>query len=318
MDYTRITAITRETVLPNIVDQIAEESPTLGHVLRMASKKDGGTAIHQPVKYRHNTQGGFYSGLELLDTAQEQTRTRAVFDWKQFHKPIVINNIERAQNMGKEGIASLMETEMEDAKSGMKDQLSTALFGDGTGSSGKAIDGLLAAIDDGTNVATYGNIDRTVYTWFQANYTAVGGALTLAAMATMHDSCEHGSNKVSTIVTTREIWTDYEALLMAQVRFTNSDGSGNALNGGATKLAFRATPIEKDDYCPAGKMFFINWKSFKYLYLPHPKYPTDKNGFAMRDLAEPVNQDGEVGFIFHYSNLICVEPRANGQLDTIS
>lgn len=318
MDYNRLTAITREKVLPAIVDQIGKESITLGKFLKMAKKTSGGTQIHVPVKYRHNTQGGYYAGLELLDTAQETTRTRAVWDWKQFHKPIVVNNIERAQNMGDEGIVSLMTAEMEDAKTGMKDQLSTALFGDGTAQDGKVMDGLLAAVDDGTNVATYAGINRSTYTWWQANYDGSIGDLALADMATMFDSCENGSKVPDYIVTTKSIWSDYEALLVGQVRFMNSNGEATPMNGGAGKLAFRTAVVEKDEYCPAGKMFFLNMGTFEYRYLPHPDYPTDSNGFAMRDLREPVNQDGKVGFIFHYHNLICKEPRANGQLDGIS
>lgn len=317
LDYNRLTAITRESVLPKIEDQVMEESPTLARFWRMA-KLGAGTQITFPVKYRQNSQGGYYSGLELLDSAQETTRTRAVLDWKQFHKPIVIDNIEQAENMGKEGIVSLMAAEMDDAKEGLRDQLSNSLYSDGTGHDGKEMDGLLAAVDDGTNVATYAGIDRSTYTWWQANYTALGGALTLAAMATMYDSCEHGGKRPDLIVTTKDIWSDYEALLQDQIRFVNTDGNGNALNGGATKLAFRATPIEKDVYCPSGKMFFLNTKTFQFRYLKHPDYPTDSRGIAMRDLREPDNQDGKVGFLFSYHNLLCLEPRANGQLDTIS
>ena len=317
LDYNRLTSITREKVLPSIVDQISEESPTLGRFLKKAELISGGTVIQQPVKYRQNSQGGYYSGLELLDTAQETTRTRAQWDWKQFHKPIVINNIERAENQGDAGIVNIMTAEMEDAKEGMRDQMSQALFGDGTGNDGKAMDGLLAAVDDGTNVATYGNIDRSVYTWWQANYTGSIGILVLGDMATMYDSCEHGGKRPDVIITTRDIWSDYEALLVDQIRYTAGE-NGAVLNGGASKLVFRTTPIEKDDYCPTGKMFFLNMGTFKYVYLKHPDYPTDKNGFAMRDLREPDNQDGNIGFIFSYHNVVCIEPRANGQLNGIS
>lgn len=318
MDYNRLTAITREKVMPKIEDQIIEESVTLGRFLRKAKLTDGGTEIHVPVKYRHNSQGGYYSGLELLDAGQEHTRTRAVWQWKQYHKPIVIDNIEVAKNGGEGKVVDLMSAEMQDAKDGMKDELSTALFSDGTGDDGKQMDGLQAAVDDGTNVATYAGINRSTYTWWQANYTALGGVLSLSAMATMFDSCEHAGKKPDVIVTTKDIWTDYEALLDDQIRYISSGSGGNKLEGGATTLAFRATPVEKDDYCPSGKMFFLSTDTFEYRYMKHPKHPTDAKGFAMRPLTEPDRQDGQVGYIFHYHNLVCKEPRRNGQLDSIS
>jgi hypothetical protein len=213
-----------------------------------------------------------------------------------------------------------MTAEMEDAKSSMKHDLTETLFGNGTetATGREAMAGLQAAIDDGTNVAEYGGIDRTVYTWWQANYTSVAGALTTAVMATMYDSCENGAKSPDMIVTTKEIWTDYEALLQGQIRFINNNGEANNMDIGAGKLAFRATPMIKDPYCPSGKMFFINSNSFDYLYLKHPDYPTDSKGFAMRDLREPDNQDGKVGYILHYHQLICKEPRANGQLSDIA
>lgn len=317
MDYNRLTAITRESVLPKIVNQIKEESPVFGRFLAKIKRKSGGTAIHIPVKYRQNEQGGYYSGLQILDSAQETTRTRAVWNWVQFHKPIVISNIEEAMNGGEEGIVDLMSAEMEDAKEGMKDQLSTAFYSDGTGQDGLEMDGLRSAVDDATNVATYAGINRSTYTWWQAQYTPLGGALTLTAMATMYDSCEHGGKRPDLIVTTKDIWSDYEALLVSQVRFVNDGGEIKA-NQGMSRLAFRATPVEKDTYCPSGKMFFLNTDSFEMLYLKHPEHPTDENGFAMRPLREPDNQDGKVGYIFFYHQLVCKEPRLNGQLATIS
>lgn len=317
MDYNRLTAITRESVMPKIVDQIKEASPTFGRFLSKIKRKSG-TAIHVPVKYRQNTQGGYYSGLQVLDSAQETTRTRAVWNWVQFHKPIVISNIEEAMNAGEEGIVDLMSAEMEDAKDGMQDQLSTSFFSDGTGQSDLEMDGLRAAVDDGTNVATYAGINRSTYTWWQAQYTSLGTVLHLTDMATMYDSCEHNGKRPDFIVTTKDIWSDYEALLISQVRFVNSDGSANKADGGMSRLAFRATPVESDPYCPAGKMFFLNTDSFDFVYLKHPEHPTDSNGFALRPMAEPDNQDGKVGFIFFYHQLVCKEPRLNGQLTNIS
>jgi hypothetical protein len=328
MDWDRVTAITRELVLPKIADQIGKTSKGFGRFLSMAKKKNGGKDIQKVVKYRHNAQGGYYAGLSMLKTSQEQTKTRATFVWTQAYQAIVLSNIELAKNgitaAAAEGndvkVADLMATEMEDAQEALKDRLSTAFYGDGTVNAEgyDTMDGLQAAIDDGTNVATYGSIDRTVYTWWKANYTDVSGALTTAAMATIYDSCENGGKSPDLILTTKAIWSDYEALMQAQIRFINEDGSANNMDIGGGTLAFRTTPVVKDEYCPAGKMFFVNTSTFELCFMDHPNHPTDENGFAMRPLREPDSQDGQVGFIFFYHQLVCIEPRANGQLDNIS
>lgn len=163
VDYNNLTSITREKVLPSIVDQIGKDHPLFGRLMNAAKRWGGGTTIEQPVKYRHNSQGGSYSGLEALDTGQEKTRTRAKWSVKQIHQPIVLSNIDLAKNGG-EKIADLMATEMDEAKESLTDKFNTMLFSDGTGNSSKDLTGLHAAVDDGTNVATYGDIDRSTLT----------------------------------------------------------------------------------------------------------------------------------------------------------
>jgi hypothetical protein len=312
-DWDQLTSITREKVLPRIEDQIGEDHPFLGRLWDNMKLWNGGRRLEIPVKYKHNSQGGSYSGLDVLDTGQEQTRTRAYFNIKQIYQPIVIANIDLAKNGGEGQVADLMEAEMEEAKESLTDKLCTQLFSDGTGNGGKDITGLKAAIQDGTVSASYGDITLATYTWFKANYTASVGSLQLSDMATMFDSCASGSDTPSIIVTTKTIRSAYEALLQAQVRFTMTDGKV-AADGGITDLAFRTVPVIADEYCTSGDMYFINEKYLTLYYMKHPKFPTDKKGFAMSPMREPVDQDGEVAFIFSYLQLVNRQPRKSGRL----
>jgi hypothetical protein len=61
-------------------------------------------------------------------------------------------------------------------------------------------------------------------------------------------------------------------------------------------------------------MYFINEKYLTLYYMKHPKFPTDKKGFAMSPMREPVDQDGEVAFIFSYLQLVNRQPRKSGRL----
>ncbi len=317
-DWGQVTSITREKVIPKIVDQIGKDQPLFGRFINKTKIWDGGTSLEQPVKYRHNSQGGSYKGLEVLDSGQETTRTRATMQVKQKYQPIVVSNIDIATNGGEARIASLLETEMSEAKESLKDKFCTSLFGDGTADGGKDITGLKAMIDDGTNVDVYAGITRTSYTWWKGNYTAVGGALTLAGIATMYDSCTHGQKTPTIIVTTRDINSDYEALLQAQVRFTGDTSGYHKADGGLRGLAFRGTLILVDEYCPSGEMYFINENFIDLYHMKHPKHPTDSRGFTVTPMREPVNQDGQVGFIFFYGQFLNIQPRLSGRLVTIS
>ncbi len=313
VDWDNLTSITREKVLPKIVDQIGKDHPLLGRLWDAAKLWTGGTSIQVPVKYRHNAQGGSYAGLDVLDTSQEKTRTRAKWNVKQIYQPIVLSNIELAQNGG-EKIADLMDTEMEEAKESLTDKFCTQLFGDGTGNGSKDLTGLVAAIDDGTNVDTYGDIARSTHSWFRANYTANVGSLMLSDLATMFDSCKSGQDTPTIIVTTETVWSAYEALLQPQVRFQSEASGYNSGDGGMKALSFRGVPVISDEYCDSGYVYFVNEKYLKLYYMRHPKHPTDGKGFIVTPLREPVNQDGQVGFIFWYGNLINTQPRRSGVL----
>ncbi len=312
-DWDQLTSITREKVLPEIVDQIGKDHPLLGRLWENIKLWNGGRRLEIPVKYRHNSQGGSYSGLDILNTGQEQTRTRAYFNIKQVYQPITIANIDLALNGGEGKISDLMATEMEEAKESLTDKFCSQVFGDGTGNGGKDITGLKAAISDGSVVASYGDIVLGTYTWFKANYTATVGSLMLSDLATMMDSCTSGSDAPTIIVTTKTIKSAYEALLQNQVRFQMVDGKVSA-DGGITDMSFRTVPMIADEYCTSGDMYFINEKYVKLYYIKHPKFPTDAKGFAVSPMREPVDQDGEVGFIFSYVQLVNSQPRKSGRL----
>jgi hypothetical protein len=187
------------------------------------------------------------------------------------------------------------------------------LFSDGTGNGGKDMSGLKNSIQDGTVSATYGDITLGTYTWFKANYTASVGSLMLSDFATMFDSCESGSDTPSIILTTKLVKSAYEALLQNQVRFQMVDGKVSA-DGGISTLSFRTVPILADEYCTTGDVYFINEKYLTLYYMKHPKFPTDAKGFAVSPMREPVDQDGEVGFIFSYLQLVNRQPRRSGRL----
>jgi len=312
-DWNQLTSITREKVLPSIEDQIGQDHPFLGRLWSNIKLWNGGRRLEIPVKYRHNSQGGSYSGLDVLDTGQEQTRTRAYFNIKQIYQPIVLANIDLAKNGGDGKVADLMDAEMEECRESLTDKLCTQLFSDGTGNGGKDITGLQAAISDGSVVASYGDITLATYTWFKANYTASVGSLMLSDLATMFDSCASGADTPSIIVTTKTIRSAYEALLQAQVRFQMVDGKVSA-DGGIKDLSFRTVPVIADEYCTAGDMYFINEKYLKLYYMKHPKFPTDGKGFALSPMRDPIDQDGEVGFIFSYIQLVNRQPRKSGRL----
>lgn len=325
LDYNRLTSITRKHVMPYVVHQLKKEMPLFGHFLNMAKKKSaGGVRIEVPVTYAYNTVGGSYSGLEVLSTNQENTRTRAYYDWKQVYQAIVIDNMEQFKNGAASGdvekVVDLLKQEMEEAKDSIKDKIARMLYGDGTGNGSKDLLGLKALVDDGTDVTTLGGITLGSYSWWQGNVNASVGALTLSTMATYHSlaSSGTGKDKVNLIVTTESIYNDYEALLQPSVVY-NDPGAGkkvDVLSSG--NLYYRGAPVMADEYCNSGEMYMLNDNYIDLMVGTHPDHPTDKSGFTVTPMVAPHDQDGKVGFILFYAQMVQKRTSRHAKLQGIS
>lgn len=289
-----------------MVDQIVKDMPTFSRLWGKASRQDGGTRIEQPIRYANSTQGGWYSGKDTLDTAEETTRTRAYWAWRQAHQPIVFSNIDIAKNGGTEKVLDLVRTGAEDARLALKDKFGTALF---TAQSGDQMDSLVDACDDSTNVNIYGGINRTNNSWFQGNYTASAGALSLSLLATDYDSAKSGTDTPTLIVMHESEWSSYEALLQPQARYNFMQNGYPLTDGGFKSLMFRGTPVIADEYCTDAYVYTLNERYLKVATLKHPDYPTDKMGFSVSPMRAPTDQDAVVGYILWYGDLICTQPR---------
>lgn len=339
--WSQLTSITREKVLPKIIDEVSYGHPLLDKLFKNAVQLDGGSTIDQVIKYKVNTLGGSYSGLETLDAAQQQTRTRAQWNWKQYAQPIVISNIDVAKNAGAGKIFDLVRQEMEEAKTDIRDKFGTDLYAamaaGVTGNSGKNIDSLAGAIDDGSENAIYGGITRgatgvpgdenPMVDWWNANVdSSATTTLSLSAMRTMWSYCSDGSESPNMIVTTQTFKDKYEGLGTATINYiSNMTSNPTNLDMGAKELSFRGIPVIADKYMDfittatyKADMYFLNMDFIKFFTLKHPNYPTSPEGFSMTDLRRPDTQDGQLGYILWYGNLVVTKPNRQGKFSVLT
>lgn len=314
VDWGRLTSITQSYVMPAVVHQLKKEMPGFGLFLNKAKKRtSGGAYIEVPVTYRFKSNGGSYSGLDVLNTNQENTRTRARFEWKQVYEPIVIDNMELFKNGaakgGDETVKDLLAQEMEEAKESLKNNLATMFYGDGTGNGGKDMLGLQALVDDGTDVASLGDITFSTYTWWKSSVSTSVGSLTLSHMASQYSAASSGADKVDVILTTEALLNAYEALHTPNVRYNFSNAGAPKVDTLlANDVAFRGARLMSDEYCNSGEMYFLNTKYIDLFVGDHAKHPTDKNGFTVTPMREPSDQDGQVSFILFYGQLVNKRP----------
>jgi hypothetical protein len=267
----------------------------------------GGSSILEELSFAENANGGFYSGYDLLPVAAQDVISAAEFTLKQYAVPVVMSGLEMLQNSGKEAFIDLMEARLNVAESTMVNQLSASVYSDGSGSGGKEIVGLNAAVPSNPTTGTYGGINRATFTFWQSKLydfsvvTVTPGPTTIqAAMNTLWASTVRGNDRPDLIVFDNVYWGFYMASLQANQRFTDP----NAANLGFPSIKFMDADVVLDGgiggFCPASTGFFLNTKYIKWR--PHK----DRNMVPLSpNRRYAINQDAEVQILAWAGALTC-------------
>lgn len=299
-------ATTMDKYVPRLEDQIFTSTPLLWILKQRGIQTEHGNKIVQPLLYAELSSHGSFSDDDVFASPSAAGITAAEYDFKQYYASVRFTGIELAKNSGKEQVLSLLKSRMKQAEMTISEALNSQFFGDGTGNSGKDFTGLKAIVDDNN---TYGNIDRTDAnnSWWHADLTALGGALTLAAMRTKYNNVSEGRDQPTNILTTQTVFEDYEGLLQDNVRYEDT-AMGDA---GFQTLMYKAAPIAFDRDCDTGYMYFLNTE---YLQL----HSLNGRWFDITDWLVPVNQDVKYKNILVYGELTASNAKRQGVITGIA
>ena len=257
--------------------------------------------IRVPIMTAASAAVGSYQGFDSLNTSNQQGLASAEFNWKQYYASVVLSGYDEFRNMGEAAQVSLLKARIQQAEMSLRDTMNTDLFGDGTGNSSKALDGLAIAVD---STGTYGGFSRTGNAWWASTETAVGGVLTIARMRTLfNDISAGGREHPDLLVTDGDEYEAYEGLLQPDQRFQ----SNKLADGGFLNLMFKDQPIVWDASATAGVMYMLNLQYMKLYY--HPQ-----RNFKPTPFQQPTNQDARVSLILFAGNLVGNNPRMQGKL----
>jgi len=315
---TDIIATTIQSRSKVIADNVTKNNALLARLNQRGNIKtiSGGNVILEELSFAENGNGGFYSGYDLLPVAAQDVISAAQFDLKQYAVPVVMSGLEMLQNSGKEAFIDLMEARLNVAESTMTNDLAQSVYSDGTGSGGKEVTGLNAAVPSAPTTGTYAGIDRATWTFWRSQlYDFSVAAVTPSsstiqgAMNTLWASTVRGNDRPDLIVLDTVYWGYYMASLQAQQRFTSPDSA----NLGFPSLKFMDADVVLDGgiggYCPASTGFMLNTKYLKWR--PHAKrnmVPLSPN----RRYA--INQDAEVQILAWAGNLTCSGAQFQGRI----
>jgi len=312
-NYSDILATTIESRSKKVADNVTDNNAVLKKLEMKGRIKpfSGGTKIIQELSFAENANGGWYSGYDILPVGVSDVISAAEFEIKQAAVPVVISGLEQLQNAGKERMIDLMDARLSVAEATLANLIAAGIYSDGTGSGGKEIDGLDAAVAVDPSNDTYGNIASTTYTFWQNSTasTAIAVADVQGAFNDMWATLVRGMDRPDLIMVDSVMWGKYLASLQAQQRFASPD-TGN--------LGFPTIKYMDADVCLDGGIggnataqtaYFLNTD---YLhYRPHsarnmvPLSPNKRYA---------TNQDAEVQIIAWAGNLTCSGRQFQGRI----
>src|SRR6188768_2711134 len=130
---------------------------------------EGGKAIACPLTYAEETFA-WYAGTELLSRAVKETISEAHYAPANAVVSVTLSGPDLAKNRGRERVLNLLEGKMDNAESTMKNNITKAIYGDGTVA--KSFAGLKAMVTDaGTGIV--GGIDATTWTFWKNQFQPI-------------------------------------------------------------------------------------------------------------------------------------------------
>ena len=314
-----IVATTIQNRSRQIADNVTKNNAILAKLNQRGNVKtiSGGNVIFEELSFAENANGGFYSGYDLLPVAAQDVISAAEFNIKQYAVPVVMSGLEMLQNSGKEAFIDLLEGRLNVAESTMMNELSQSIYSDGTGSGGKEVTGLNAAVPSDPTTGTYGSINRATWAFWRSKLydfsVSAGGVATAAniqaGMNNLWAQTTRGADRVDLIVMDTNYWALYMASLQAQQRFTSPE-TGNL---GFPSIKFMDADVVLDGgiggFCPANTGFFLNTKYLKWR--PHK----DRNMVPLSpNRRYAINQDAEVQILAWAGNLTSSGAQFQGRL----
>jgi len=309
-NYTDLITTTLEFRANEIADNVSTNNALWAWLKANGGIKitSGGHKIIEPLAFASNSNGGWYSGYDQLPVAPQEEFSAAEFNWKQIAVPVVASGLEtEVQNTGKEAVFDLLEERIKNAERTMANLVSVGLFGDGTGSGGKTIDGLSAMCDPTPTVGIYGNINRANFSFWQNKFTDTGAALDKGTIQaewnTMYYSLVRANEKPGLIIVPATVMGAYEASLQANQRFT--DGTKAKL--GFDTLKYKNADVVMDGNATALTTYMLN--------LDFVRVRVAKNrNFKPLKARQAFNQDAEVVILAAALNLTCSNAGLQGRI----
>ena len=235
VDWGDVVTTTLENRSKVLADNITNNNALLSRLREKGKAKpfSGGREIMQELRYAQNQTFMFYSGYEFLNVSLNDTMTAARFPIKQASIAVVLSGLEELQNRSEDEMIDLIEARVDTAEDTFWNQMSAAVYSDGTGWGGKQINGLALLVSKTPTSGVVGGIDRSSQVWWRnvavnAN-TDTRGVVTSSNIQSYMNSTtiqlKRNSDGVDLIVADNNYYLAYLNSLQAIQRITDDKGT---------------------------------------------------------------------------------------------
>ena len=315
---TELSYLTRRAFIPKMVVQIYNTSPLFAALLSNAQTATGGvSSVTVPVQGQAfvNSQWSDYSGSFNQPLAQQGAFV-GEFNLKSLITPIPFLGMEGAVQLD-HAVIPLIEARMNDSTNNMADAFSQALYNNYTVVN--QVIGLPGAIDDGTNLVVYGNINRTANVWWKSTrYTGSGNLTKAQVLQWVVGANKYGAEMPTMAICGFGTWLGLAQNIQSAESYQLQPGQGFDSDADRPRSAFRAVdvagvPVYGDPYCPEGILYICNTN---YMNL----YVHDQASFAFSGFESLLSnyQLGYIGIVLTLAELVLTKPKTCAVVSSIT
>ncbi len=305
-----LTSISRHHIMPDIVDNVYRSNALFYRMNQSNRKITGGTHIEVPIMYSRFSAGGPYAGWDTLTVTPSDTVRNARFDWKQQYVPIVVDGLTLIKADSPEAVANLLRLQFQQAEEEMCENLGTGIHSDGS-TDPKQITGLQLAVDA---AGTYGQLDRSTYTWWAAYGDSTTTILSLPFLQSLHGSASEGGRHPTIIVSQQANYNRYWNMgIGSQVQDIGPAGKDEQLfAAGFTNMLFNGVPWVVDSKVVNSTTIYMLNENYLFNVV------TPRADFLLEDFQTPINQDAMVAKLLWAGELVCTNPARQAKATLIA
>lgn len=317
--FTELAAITRRAFIPQLIVQIYNASPLMAAFLANAQSAGGGvSSVTVPVQGSPLVVAaaagydGSFTPPAPLTAVQD-----AEFNLQLVLTPIPFLGMEGLVQVD-HAVIPLIQARMNDATNATMDFMATDAYSNVSLTNNRVV-GLDGAIDDGTNLVVYGNINRTANVWWKSYIKASGGGnpTRKTVMQWIVGLNKYCGEQPSFGVTDAGTWANLAQDYVGSETYMITPGNAFDSDADRPRAAFKAldvagVPIYMDPYFPVADQGNIQLVNSNYLNAYwHDQAAFNFSGF---ESTIPNFQIGYVGVVVNAWQIVNTKPKSCGRV----